>query len=34
MKEGSDFETTLSLASLEPYHDYLTIVTDTDLNNA
>jgi len=34
MKEGSDFETTLSLASLEPYRDYLTIVTDTDLNNA
>ena len=34
MKEGRDFETTLSLASLEPYKDYLTIVTDTDLNNA
>jgi hypothetical protein len=34
MKEGSDFETTPSLASLEPYQDYLTIVTDTDLNNA
>jgi len=34
MKEGRDFDTTLSLASLEPYKDYLTIVTDTDLNNA
>jgi hypothetical protein len=34
IKEGSDFETTPSLASLEPFHDYLTIVTDTDLANA
>lgn len=34
MIEGKDFETTLSLAPLEPYKDYLTIVTDTDLNNA
>jgi hypothetical protein len=34
MKEGSDFETTPTLASLEPYHDYLTIVSDSDLANA
>jgi hypothetical protein len=34
IKEGSDFETTPTLASLEPYHDYLTIVSDTDLANA
>ncbi len=34
MKEGSDFETTPTLASLEPYHDYLTIISDTDLANA
>lgn len=34
VKEGSDFEFTLSLSSLEPYREYLTIVSDTDLNNA
>ncbi len=30
-KEGSDFEITPTLKSLEPHQDYLTIVTDTDL---
>jgi hypothetical protein len=34
IKEGSDFEITETLSSLQPYQDYLTIVTDTDLNNA
>ena len=33
-KEGPDFEITPTLKSLEPYQDYLTIVTDTDLENA
>jgi hypothetical protein len=33
-KTGSDFEITPSLQSLEPYRDYLTIVSGTDLNNA
>jgi hypothetical protein len=33
-KTGSDFEITPTLSSLEPYRDYLTIVSDTDLNNA
>src|ERR1700743_145028 len=33
-KEGSDFEITPTLKSLEPYRDYLTIVSDTDLHNA
>ena len=33
-KEGADFEFTLSLSSLEPYRDYLTIISNTDLNNA
>jgi hypothetical protein len=33
-KEGSDFEITPTLKSLEPYRDYLTIVSDTDLRNA
>jgi len=32
--EGSDFEITPTLKSLEPYRDYLTIVSGTDLNNA
>lgn len=32
--EGADFEITPTLSSLEPYHDYLTIVTNTDLHNA
>jgi Protein of unknown function (DUF1552) len=34
VKEGADFDLTLSLSSLEPYREYLTIVSDTDLNNA
>ena len=33
-KEGADFEITPTLRSLEPYQDYLTIVTNTDLENA
>jgi hypothetical protein len=33
-KEGADFEITPSLKSLEPYKDYLTIVTNTDLHGA
>ena len=33
-KEGSDFEFTETLSSLEPFRDYLTIISDTDLNNA
>jgi hypothetical protein len=33
-KTGSDFEITPTLKSLEPYRDYLTIVSGTDLNNA
>src|SRR5947207_6425469 len=33
-KEGSGFEFTPTLISLEPYRDYITIVTDTDLENA
>jgi len=33
-KTGSDFEFTPTLKSLEPYRDYLTIVSDTDLRNA
>jgi len=32
--EGANFEITPTLASLEPYRDYLTIVSNTDLNNA
>ena len=32
--EGRDFEITQTLKSLEPFRDYLTIVTDTDLNGA
>jgi hypothetical protein len=32
--EGSNFEITPTLRSLEPYRDYLTIVSGTDLNNA
>jgi hypothetical protein len=34
VKEGKDFEFTLSLSPLEPYREYLTIISDTDLNNA
>src|SRR5580658_2800058 len=33
-KTGSDFEISPTLRSLEPYRDYLTIVSDTDLSNA
>jgi hypothetical protein len=33
-KEGSDFELTQTLEPLAPYRDYLTIVSDTDLNPA
>ena len=33
-REGSDFEFTSSLKSLEPYREYITIVTNTDLENA
>lgn len=34
IKEGSDFEFTPTLKSLEPYRQDITIVTDTDLENA
>jgi Protein of unknown function (DUF1552) len=34
VKEGRDFDFTLSLSPLEPYRDYLTIISDTDLANA
>lgn len=33
-KEGPDFEFTPTLKSLEPYREYLTIISDTDLNPA
>src|SRR5436190_1972784 len=33
-KEGRDFDFTPSLLSLEPYRDYITIVSDTDFNGA
>jgi hypothetical protein len=33
-KAGRDFEMTPTLESLEPFRDYLTIISDTDLNNA
>ena len=33
-KEGADFEITPTLKSLEPFQEYLTIVTNTDLNPA
>ncbi len=33
-KEGSDFEFTQTLSPLEKYRDYLTIISDTDLNPA
>src|SRR5580704_18821915 len=32
--EGADFEFTPTLSSLEPYREYVTVVSDTDLNNA
>jgi len=34
VKEGRDFEFTPTLSTLEPFREYLTIVSDTDLNNA
>ena len=34
VKEGADFEFTPTLKSLEPFRDYLTVVSDTDLRNA
>jgi hypothetical protein len=33
-KEGANFELTQTLSPLEPYRDYLTIISDTDLNPA
>jgi hypothetical protein len=33
-KEGRDFEFTPTLNTLEPFRDYLTIISDTDLSNA
>jgi Protein of unknown function (DUF1552) len=33
-QEGSDFEFTPSLISLKPYREYITIVSNTDLNGA
>ncbi len=34
VKDGSDFELTLSLKPLEPFREHLTIVSDTDCANA
>lgn len=34
VKEGRDFDFSLSLSPLEPFRDYVTIVSDTDLANA
>ena len=34
VKEGRDFDFTLSLSPLEPFRDYMTIISDTDLANA
>jgi hypothetical protein len=33
-KEGADFEFTPTLSPLEPYREYLTVISDTDLNPA
>src|SRR5271154_4910018 len=33
-RDGKDFEFTQTLKSLEPFREYLTIISDTDLNNA
>jgi hypothetical protein len=33
-KEGSDFDSTLSLAPLEPFREYVTIISGTDCANA
>ena len=34
VKDGADFEFTPSLKSLEPFRDYVTVVSNTDLANA
>jgi len=34
VKEGADFDFSLSLSPLEPFRDYLTVISDTDLANA
>ena len=34
VKEGADFEFTESLKSLEPFREYITVVSETDLHNA
>lgn len=34
VKEGADFDVSLSLSPLEPLRDYLTVISDTDLANA
>src|SRR5262245_29643889 len=34
VKEGANFEFTPTLSPLEPYRDALTIITNTDQNNA
>jgi hypothetical protein len=34
VKEGADFEFTSTLQPLEPFREYLTVISDTDLNNA
>src|SRR5947208_12537162 len=34
VKEGANFEFTPTLSPLEPFREYVTIVSDTDLNNA
>jgi hypothetical protein len=34
LKDGQDFELTSTLKSLEPHRDYITIVSNTDLNGA
>ena len=33
-KEGADFEFTPTLKSLDPFREYITIISDTDLANA
>src|ERR1700760_874406 len=33
-KDGRDFEFTSTLSPLEPFREYLTVISDTDLNNA
>jgi Protein of unknown function (DUF1552) len=33
-REGKDFEFTPTLSSLEPLREYITVISDTDLNNA